>query len=203
MSWVRKLEGRGHALQFSRFEGEGFAAPRTIAKGRNWFVNWADFPSLAVADGTLAAHWLERSGRGRYAYGVRVACSTDDGTTWLAPFWLHEDRQATEHGFATLVPAADGSFDAVWLDGRDLPRTGKMTLRARRFDAAGPKGPGVQLDGQVCECCATAAGRSDGKLIALYRDNAEGIRDISVVRRVDDSWTAIAPCSDDGWKKAG
>jgi hypothetical protein len=204
LSWIRKLAGQRHALEFARLEQDAFSDVRTVTTGRGWFVNWADFPSLAVADGTLAAHWLERNGRGRYSYGVRVACSTDEGATWRSPFWLHEDRQLTEHGFATLVPTDDGAFEAVWLDGRDLAKNGKMTLRTRRFDASGPQGPGVELDQQVCECCATDAGFSDGKLITVYRDNTEkGIRDISVARRVDGSWSAIASCADDGWKHPG
>lgn len=211
VSWIRALSRRRHALEFARFDGAAFSEIRTVAEGEDWFVNWADFPSLTAArDGTLAAHWLERNGKGTYSYGIRVACSTDTGATWHAPFWLHEDRQPAEHGFATIVPAGDGggggtgSFQAVWLDGRDLAKKGTMTLRTRRFDANGPLSEDVQLDDRVCECCATDAGFSGGNLIAVYRDStAAGVRDISFVRRAGGKWTAAAPCAADGWQNPG
>ncbi len=208
ISWIRALTRHRHALEFVRFDGADFSEVRAVAEGEDWFVNWADFPSLtAGTDGTLAAHWLQRNGSGTYSYGIRVACSTDAGATWHAPFWLHQDRQPTEHGFATIVPARDGgsgSFHAVWLDGRDLAKQGKMTLRTRRFDATGPQSEGVLLDDHVCECCATDAGFSGKNLIAVYRDStAAGIRDISFVRRTGGRWTAAAPCADDGWQNPG
>ena len=63
LSWIEPLgEGR-FSLRFALKEGEGWSAPRVIAEGANWFVNWADFPSMvALPDGSLAAHWLVKSG---------------------------------------------------------------------------------------------------------------------------------------------
>ena len=63
LSWVEKRSDGAHTLRFASLEEAGWSAARTIATGHNWFVNWADFPSLAVSqDGRLAAHWLERNG---------------------------------------------------------------------------------------------------------------------------------------------
>ncbi|HEU4597339.1 MAG TPA: hypothetical protein VFS10_19570, partial [Pyrinomonadaceae bacterium] len=82
LSWVERLEDKRFALRFARREGAGWSEPRTIAEGANWFVNWADFPSLAaLPDGTLAAHWLTRNGTVIYSHDVNISRSTDGGKT--------------------------------------------------------------------------------------------------------------------------
>ena len=63
LSWIERLGEGGFSLRFALKEGDGWSAPRVIAEGANWFVNWADFPSMvALPDGSLAAHWLVKSG---------------------------------------------------------------------------------------------------------------------------------------------
>ncbi len=141
LSWIEK-SGEDHALRFSSWQGEGWSPARTIATGRDWFVNWADFPSVAAStDGTLAAHWLVRNGPGSYAYSVRLAISRDGGETWSDPVTPHRDGTETEHGFVSIVPMPDGTFEVVWLDGREMQVTGNaaqgtglMTLRSARLD---------------------------------------------------------------------
>jgi hypothetical protein len=88
-----------------------WAAPRTIAEGADWFVNWADVPSVVPLTDTLwAAHWLVRSDPAhRYAYDVRVAIADEGGAAWGRPFSPHDDGTPTEHGFASLVPWPEAS----------------------------------------------------------------------------------------------
>jgi hypothetical protein len=71
LSWLERTE-TGHALRFSKWGGAGFEEARTIHTSDAFFANWADFASLAVVDGALAAHWLEKSGEGSYEYDVFV-----------------------------------------------------------------------------------------------------------------------------------
>jgi hypothetical protein len=47
-------EGR-FSLRFALKKGDGWSAPRVIAEGANWFVNWADFPSMVALP---TARWL-------------------------------------------------------------------------------------------------------------------------------------------------
>src|SRR5687768_7988980 len=47
MSWLEPADS-GYALKFSSFDGASWATPRTIRSGRDFFVNWADFPSIVV-----------------------------------------------------------------------------------------------------------------------------------------------------------
>ena len=50
LSWTER-DGEGYRLKFARRQsGDEWSAPREIAQGDDWFVNWADFPSMAVAE---------------------------------------------------------------------------------------------------------------------------------------------------------
>src|SRR5262245_57058750 len=61
LSWVEPVAD-GHRLRFARFDGKAFDAPRSVAEGKRWFVNWADFPAVRRLDEkTLAAFWLQKS----------------------------------------------------------------------------------------------------------------------------------------------
>lgn len=213
LSWIERLGEGKSALRFSVLQQGGWTAPRTIAEGRDWFVNWADFPSLvALEDGSLAAHWLERSGPGTYAYDVRIAQSGDGGRTWSKPVTPHRDGTPTEHGFVSLFSRAGGVLEAVWLDGRETsPGAGEhdhgggaMTLRYAAIRPDGSLGREALIDPRVCDCCQTgAAVTADGPLV-VYRDrSAEEIRDIAAVRLRDGRWTEPQPVSTDGWRIEG
>jgi hypothetical protein len=65
LSWVEKVGAKHCALRFATRSADEWSDPRTVAEGENWFINWADFPSvIALADGSFAAHWLLKSGSG-------------------------------------------------------------------------------------------------------------------------------------------
>jgi hypothetical protein len=65
LSATVKLDSTAHALRFATWQGGAWNEPRDIARDRAFFVNWADFPSIIALDnGDLAAHWLEREGEG-------------------------------------------------------------------------------------------------------------------------------------------
>ena len=205
-SWIEPAD-TGHALRFSVWNGVGWSAPRTIAQGDNWFVNWADFPSMAaLEDGTLAAHWLVKSGGETYAYDVYVAQSQDGGVHWSEPFRPHRDTTQTEHGFVSLVPTTEDNFGVFWLDGRntaDTPR-GSMTLRYATLLPDGELRDEAQVDERVCDCCSTDGLRtSDGAMLVAYRDrSAAEIRDISVSRLEGTTWSAPRTVHADNWQIA-
>ena len=114
LSWVEKLDAQRHALRAAIRDNAGWSKPMTVSEGDNWFINWADFPSVvALNDGTLAAHWLVKSGAGTYAYNVNIAVSKDSGQTWTKPIVPHLDNTPTEHGFVSLIPLRDGRLGAI------------------------------------------------------------------------------------------
>ena len=205
MSWLEPNEA-GHALRFAVLDGKQWSAPATIRAGRDFFVNWADFPSIEVLDGgRLAVHWLQRTGTDTYAYGVRVSQSADRGKTWSEPITPHRDSSQTEHGFVALWRET-GRLGAVWLDGRNFSKDGhdpsnEMMLVTTSIDPDGKLGAEVRLDERTCDCCQnSAAVTADGPIVA-YRDRSPGeIRDIYVTRKVGGRWTAGAPVHADNWK---
>ena len=86
LSWVQKIGEKRYALRIAERDANGWSEVRTVAEGENWFINWADFPSvIALKDGSLAAHWLVKSGASTYAYDVNIARSRDRGKTWDSP----------------------------------------------------------------------------------------------------------------------
>lgn len=204
LSWIEPAGEKSHRLMLARrVAGGEWDAPRQVAQGRNWFVNWADFPSVAAHEGALFAHWLERGGAGGYDYGVRVAVSRDGGATWSAPVTPHRDRTPGEHGFVSMVPRGDGRLALVWLDGRNA-EAGGMRLMASSVDPGAALGPEVVLDDRVCDCCQTAAARTDAGIVVAYRDRSPNeIRDISVVRETASGWTQPATVGADNWRING
>ena len=207
LSWLEPADS-GHALRFAVHDGTRWTSPRTIVARRDFFVNWADFPSLEVlGGGRLAAHWLQRSGTGTYAYGVRIAQSADGGLTWGAPVMPHRDSSLTEHGFVAMW--RDGEqLGAAWLDGRKFSKEGhgagnEMMLVTTTLAADGTRGREVRLDERTCDCCANAvAVTSTGPIVAYRNRSADEIRDIHVTRRVGGTWTAGVPVHEDNWKIA-
>lgn len=203
--WLEPGPKKMYRLRFSVCENNEFRMGRTIAQGTDWFINWADFPSIAaLADGTLAAHWLARNGQGTYAYGVRIATSVDGGKNWTTPFWLHDDRSACEHGFVSLLPQDHGRFLAVWLDGRDMDVTGNTQLWTRQFDARGTLSDELRLDERVCSCCQTSVAQVGSRVLAVYRDrSSDEIRDISKIDWNGKDWIQPIPVHVDDWMIPG
>lgn len=210
LSWLEPVAGSDRvALRMSRLHGSEWTAPVTIIERDDLFVNWADFPSVIEdADGTLFAHWLQKSGEGTYAYDVAIAISRDGGAAWGAPFLLNRDGKQAEHGFVTLAALPDGGIGATWLDGRAMSGAGHdghgggdMELRYARIDADGAIDDEVVLDTRTCECCTTGMTMTDDGPVIVYRDrSAEEIRDIALVKGTRHGWTQPHPVNSDGWQ---
>ncbi|MDX1547584.1 MAG: sialidase family protein [Rhodothermales bacterium] len=214
MSWIAPGTDTAWALRFARLDGTAWSEPRTIATGDDWFVNWADFPSIvALGEGRLAAHYLEKSSDASpYAYDVRIVQSRDGGATWSAPRTPHRDGTPTEHGFVSLMPGPDGHLRAVWLDGRrtggghDGHGGGAMTLRTATIGPDGALADEAELDARICDCCQSGGARTASGFLVAYRDRSDTapeIRDIATVRHDGTGWSAPARVHADGWELEG
>jgi len=209
MSWVEILNADA-TLKVAERTATGWSEARRVASGRDWFVNWADVPSVVrLADGSLAAHWLKESASSQYAYDVRLSFSKDDGRTWSQPASPHHDGTPTEHGFVSLFPApGSAGLGLVWLDGREMkaPKpdeepSGSMGLRAAVFDPQGAQVSETLIDDRVCECCPTAAAvTSEGPIVAFRDRSQDEIRDIYVSRLVDGRWSEPTAVHGDNWQ---
>lgn len=221
LSWIERGDEGRASLRFAVREEDGWSAPRIIAEGSNWFVNWADFPSMvALPDGTLAAHWLVKSSPETFDYDVMISRSFNVGKTWEKPFRLHRDGVRAEHGFVSLFAARDGNLAAVWLDGREMKAGGNdhdqsgsghgghgnMTLRYVKILRNGVLTDEAVLDSRVCECCQTAVAVTTDGPVVVYRDRSEDrneIRDISIVRLRKGRWTSPRSVGADNWELSG
>lgn len=193
-----------------------------MAEGDDWFVNWADFPSVRLyrdqhdSPGYFA-HWLHYSGEGTYDYDIRVLHdSLQTGRV------LHTDGVSAEHGFLSSAQLPAGGLQVSWLDGRHTKAGadagakpvgeagnghghgsgGAMTLRTKALHEA----ESTELDNRVCDCCNTATIANDSFVMVAYRDRSEHeIRDISYVLRYtdDERWSTPKSVHADNWKISG
>ncbi len=220
LSWQTRLPDGCAALRAAELapDDDSLGEVREIARGCDWFVNWADIPSLVVTDnGDWLAHWLQRRDGGTYAYDIRLSRSRDRGRSWSEPFSPHSDGTPTQHGFVSMAPVSGGDGDRVllvWLDGRagvasasageghDHHDEGVMSLRSAIVDGAGSVLEEVEIDARVCSCCPTGLVRAaDGSHLAVYRDrSAAEVRDTALARRDAGGWRVGVPVHDDGWE---
>ncbi len=210
LSWIERA-GDTATLKFAERTDTGWSDAGTVASGTNWFVNWADVPSvIPLQHESMGAHWLQKSAASTYAYDVRLAFSKDRGRTWSASVTPHHDGTRTEHGFASLFPMPGQGLGVVWLDGRQMKEgehdgmdAGNMSLRGAMFAPDGTQASEASIDDRVCECCPSAAAvTADGPIVAFRNRSSDEIRDIYVSRLVGGKWTEPRAVHDDNWRIA-
>lgn len=222
LSWIERTPqaATSHRFRVVRFAAQHWSEPRDIAAGSDFFVNWADTPhTLALADGSVWAHWLRRNGDGPYDYGIALVRSDDGGATWSAPQRVEPAGAKLDYGFVALWEHAPGSLGIAWLDAREKATPdgadahaghaahgagGAMTLRAGSYSARIEPTRQWRLDASTCDCCPTAVAMTrEGPVLAYRGRSADEIRDIRVVRFGRDGWSAPQTVHDDGWRVAG
>jgi hypothetical protein len=204
MSWVER-DGKKSTLKFAERTASGWSAPAVVISSERLMVNAADVPSVrAMPDGSFAAHWLEESGPDPEAYNLRVSWSAD-GKTWSPGVAPNRDKTMSQHGFASLFPAANGGLGLVWLDGRTTHgEEGDMQLRAAMFDKDHKLLSDTMIDARVCECCPTSIAMTADGPVAAYRDRTAGeIRDIYVTRLAAGRWSMPVNVHRDNYKIEG
>jgi hypothetical protein len=207
LSWIERV-GTTTSLEFAELTESGWTEPITAASGPDWFLSYADVPSvMRMTDGTLVAQWLQITDARIEAYDLRLSYSTDDGATWAPSFRPHDDGTTSMHGFASFVEMAGGELGVIWLDGRnsafdfDDPETGTMMLRFASFDADWTQTEDTEIDRRVCECCSTTAVMTSDGVLAGFRDLIADsqVRDFGVSRRENANWAPTTTVSPDNW----
>jgi len=215
MSWTEPAADSAWTIRVAHRDASGgWSPPRIVIADRLLFANWADFPSVVVdARGRLIVHLLRRSSPGKYSYHAWVTTSSDSGATWSAPQRLHGDTSATEHGFVALVPQANGTTGAAWLDGRGTQgghtmggvhdttaEQGAMSLAFGVIDSTMRVRGDTLLDTRTCDCCQVAGAAVGHGAVFAYRDRSDAeVRDIAVVRYDGARWSPPAVVHADGW----
>ena len=208
--WFEPVQ-EGHALKWSEFNGRTWSNPVIITSGKDYFINWADFPSVFYnGENHFVVHWLENNGTGPYDYIIKITQSHDRGRSWSTPIVPHRDKKNGEHGFVSFFHANNNKIGLVWLDGRNMLTDGhesgygQMTLYSTTIDNNGGLGKEILLDDRVCECCPTTAAEIGNEILVAYRDRSlSEIRNINLVRWENGEWKNPQPLHDDNWKIAG
>jgi len=210
VSWLETGSTGTTTLRFAERTAAGWSRAQTVASGADWFVSWADVPSVSrLTDGTLVAQWLKNVDPSIEAYDMLLSTSHDNGRTWTTPFSPHHDKTRTEHGFASLFAwpdAAQPGFGVMWLDGRDQelntkdPQGGAMALYYARYDRSGKQLAEAAVNDRVCECCSTGVALTSEGPVAAFRDRgATEVRDIHVSRFTGGAWSAPVAVHADNW----
>ena len=208
LSWVEKESDTLTHLKFSELTNGEWQKPQKILSGKDWFVNWADFPMIAENEGSYWSHVLKKSTSGTYSYDVKMNVFPEGSSAWETNLPLHSDETPTEHGFVTALPYQKGFF-ITWLDGRNTEENtegerGAMTLRAAEVSVKGAVTGEHELDRRTCDCCQTTAAITANGPVVIYRDRSDDeVRDISIVRLVEGEWTEPKAVHEDGWKIRG
>jgi hypothetical protein len=199
LSWQEPYEG-DILLKMALHDGLKWSPAITIAKGDDWFVNWADFPAIIANGDKLFVHFLQKSSESMLAYNAMFLISPDMGETWSAPKQLHQDTVTAEHGFVSGVPYEEG-FYVSWLDGRNtIGIKGNFTLRGGYVTSDGALLNSAEIDDNTCTCCQTTMTIINNVPFTFYRDRSEEeIRDISYAKLVDGNWSEPQRFNEDNW----
>jgi hypothetical protein len=212
MSWIEKKDTVS-ILKYAVFSNDQWNDPVEIISGSDWFVNWADFPSIAENKGSILTSYLQKSATGTYTYDIKLNLFSKRTNSWKKNFILHDDGTKSEHGFVSILPWNDDRFFVAWLDGRNtienhnsLKMGNKgMTIRGAFVNSDGLIIDDTELDPLTCDCCQTDAAITNEGIILAYRDRSiNEIRDISIVRfHSKNGWSDPQIVGDDNWKIAG
>ncbi len=200
--WIeRKGESCG-VVKVASWDGQSWSSVKQVAESCELFINWADTPKVAHNASFTLVSWPSKLGKGTYSYGVKAAIDPESG--FVEPFWLHEDKSESEHGFVTLLAGSDKQIQAIWLDGRAMVNeSGTMQLRTRTVSTDG-LGPETLLDNETCECCSTSGTMVDGQVHVAYRNKtADHVRDNFIVSRVNGTWSKPAALETSHWTVQG
>jgi hypothetical protein len=212
LTWVKDFDNKSE-MYFSKLDGNTWTQPVLIDSGSNWFVNWADYPMMVSNQNNFMASYLAMSGPGKYSYDIKVTASADGGQTWMKPFALNDDGKEAEHGFTSFVPYKENFF-VSWLDGRNtilMEMDGhhhdshpSMSLRGAILSNKGEKLKEWELDNKTCDCCNTSSAITIQGPVVVYRDRSDKeLRDISIVRLVNGTWTPPQIIYEDNWEING
>lgn len=226
LSWIETIEDDSMLFKYSQlrknpklsgYKGYNWTIPEIISSGKDWFVNWADYPMISVnTQGGILAHYLQKSAEGSYTYDIQTVQKIK-GKSWQSPIKPHTDNTVSEHGFVSMLPLDSGHFFLSWLDGRntvsdskksshnhDEHVRGAMTIRTAVIDNQGVLSKEAEIDNRVCDCCQTSTAMTDNGPVVVYRDRSnEEVRDMSIVRYVDNHWTMPQTIYADNWKIDG
>jgi hypothetical protein len=200
LSWVEPSKGGGYTLRYAVRRGAAWSEARTIVAGRKLWRHPAEMPGMvALSDGTLLAHWVEKGSDSSDAENILVS-SSKDGVKWTAPVMAHRDRSPVQHGLVSIVASGPQEASLFWLQalkGEDGP----VSLMRTVVGADGKEIKEEELDKDTCSCCPTSTVKTAKGLLVAYRDHTpKDIRDIAILRFENGKWSESKIVYPDKWE---
>jgi hypothetical protein len=200
LSWVEPAKSGGYTLRYAVRHGGAWSEARTITAGRPFWRHPAEVPGLvSLSDGTLLAHWVEKSKESSDEETIYVS-SSRDGMKWTTPLIAHHDHGQVQHGLVSIVASGPQEASLFWLQalkGEDGPVSLMRTVVA----ADGKEIKEEELDKDTCSCCPTSTVKTAKGLLVAYRDHTpKDIRDIAVLRFESGKWSESKIIYPDKWE---
>ena len=167
-------------------DGGGFGALTKVADTGALALGNHRGPRVALAGNTVVVSAIVgRPDATRGTSGdLTVWRSQDRGQTWSPPLIVNDVADAAREGLHAI--AADGSrVVLVWLD----LRHGRMALMSAFSTDSGRTWATDRLafksDSAICTCCHPSVAVSGTRVVAMFRNDHEGARDMFVVESAD------------------
>ncbi|MEX2574436.1 MAG: hypothetical protein WD317_09070 [Balneolaceae bacterium] len=194
MSWLTRIEEEIFALEYASFSDGSWQNPQTVHVGNDFFVSWADFPSVATFAGDpVAFQWARKPETDSRDYSVQISFPGEELRHWNhVP--LPASGTASEQGFVTMLPLGRDRVLVTWMEGNQLHNsdtdsdtdTGaeeETALHSAVIHADASIEHERVIDRAACNCGPADLVPVEGGAIAVYRGPAaDGSRDISLGR---------------------
>lgn len=181
--YVAAVFGSGTSVWYLRSldRGKTFSTPQKIADVPALMLGRHRGPRIAIRGNSFVVTAISGGDRG----DLLSWHSVDGGETWShEPIVINDKAHAAREGLHNLAVTSDGVFGAIWLDLRSkgtrlygsFTRDGGLTWQRNVaiFENEG---------GTICTCChPSIAGGPAGSFVILFRNVADGNRDMYSLR---------------------
>ena len=163
----------------SRDDGHSFSRPKQVAAVPILALGRHRGPRVAISGKTIVVSAV--CGETTQAKEDLMAWrSTDGGNTWSKPTVINDSPAAAREGLHAIAAGPNGQVAAVWLD---------LRAKGTRLYGSYSDDTGVNWSknaliyqssgGTICQCCdPSLAANGSGKFSVMFRNVADGMRDM-------------------------
>ncbi len=208
--WIVGLNAQGRLFvqHASPQAGTNWSPPQLLDTGTDAIsADGENRPKLAFGPNHWAVISYTQPLGKPYTGFIRMLRSDDGGTTFSAPFTVHQDRQEITHRFESIAFDGAGVLHTLWIDKRDLQAgegkyVGAAIYRNTSADGGATFTPDAKVADHSCECCRIGiAMDSQGKPHALWRHVfGEQTRDHAFTDLAAEGPPRITRATEDDWQ---
>lgn len=169
-------------VSISEDKGQSYAEPVKLGEIRRLALGMRRGPRITAHRGVVTVTAISHDTGDISAYR-----SSDRGKTWSSPARVNDVSGSAREGLHGMAVAPDGTIVCTWLDLRDK---GTKLFMAVSRDGGAKWSENllvyVSPSGTICECChPSLAFDAKGKLYVMFRNFADGARDMYLTSSTD------------------